>query len=130
MMELICNEVNPYNNNEDCQKIKVDAVEWKAGKDVTVTKVAKKVKGGGAKKAKQKGKETSEPRDSFFRRFLCSYTADGELPEQVSCLPEAEEVDANDMVEGLMMEVHQASSAIRDDIIPFAVRWYTGEAAP
>merc|ERR1712113_881253 len=65
--EYHCEESSPYNQEIDVKKVESTEIEWKAGKDVTVERIAKKVKGGGAKKAKQKGKETVEPRQSIFR---------------------------------------------------------------
>merc|ERR1712130_897814 len=74
-------EENLYNGEFEVQKIISDSITWKPDKDVTVEKTQKKVKGGGAKKAKQKAKATIEPRDSFFRRFLCSYENRKDVPE-------------------------------------------------
>merc|ERR1719476_1243616 len=71
---------NPYCDELEVKEIKCDTIEWQAGKDVTVEKVAKKVKGGGAKKNKQK-KEKEEPRPSFFRDFFRNLKEGMALPE-------------------------------------------------
>merc|ERR1712151_1128943 len=63
-------EASPYTGEMNTNLIEVSEIDWKAGKNVTVEKVAKKTKGGGAKKAKQKAKEKQEPRDSFFRNLF------------------------------------------------------------
>merc|ERR1719373_1354760 len=71
---------NPYACEVEVKAIKCDTIEWQAGKDVTVEKVAKKVKGGGAKKNKQK-KEKEEARPSFFRDFFRTLNPETKLPE-------------------------------------------------
>lgn len=126
-------ESSPYTQECDVTLIKATEINWKDGKDVTIEKVAKKVKGGGAKKAKQK-KEKEEPRDSVFRHFFRTLKPDMALPDDVNlddmggmCDEEDEE---GGIVEMLMDNDHEVGMALRDQIIPFAVRWYTGEAAP
>jgi len=131
---------NPYCGEIDVQEIKCTPIEWKAGKDVTVERVTKKAKGGGAKKAKQK-KEQEVPRPSFFRDFFRDLSEDMViLPEdardQARALadedPEDDEDDVDDQgyAKALMDVDLETGCALRDNIIPFAVRWYTGEAAP
>jgi len=132
-------EANPYCGEMAVKEIKCDTIEWQSGKDVTVEKVAKKVKGGGAKKAKQK-KEKEEARPSFFRDFFRNLSPDTELPEdakdQARAMAEEEDDEEDDddddeaLIEYLMDGDHEIGMALRDNIIPFAVRWYTGEAAP
>lgn len=127
-------EGSPYTGEIDVTEIRGCTVEWKDGKDVTVEMVKKKVKGGGAKKAKQ-AKEKEEPRSSFFRSFFRTLKEGGRLPddvdpEELSMMCGEEDVDEEQLVELLMENDHEVGSAIRDNIIPFAVRWYTGEAAP
>merc|ERR1712146_263156 len=101
------------------------------GKNVTVEKVAKKVKGGGAKKAKQKGKATEEPRDSFFRSNFRNLKLGDPLPEEIN----AEELDMEDMGEDELVEEIldgqcQVLQMVKDNLVPHAVRVYTGEAFP
>merc|ERR1719232_300317 len=48
-------------------------------------------------------------------------------------MDEEEEVDDEDeeeLMTYLMDNDHEVGTALRDNIIPFAIRWYTGEAAP
>jgi len=132
-------EDNPYQGDLDTKKILVNEIEWKPGKNVTVERIQKKVKGGGAKKQKQKGKEKEEPRPSFFRNFHRQLELGMKLSEDM--LDEARQFygddedddgddDDDDMIETLMNNDYEVGLALRDNIIPFAIRWYTGEAAP
>merc|ERR1719203_688772 len=41
-----------------------------------------------------------------------------------------DEDDDEQMVDMIMEHDHDVGCALRDNIIPFAVRWYTGEASP
>lgn len=134
-------ENSPYTGEMDTKEIKVSEIEWKTGKNVTVETIKKKAKGGGAKKQKQKGKEKEEPRDSFFRNFFRNLSADMPIPGDIN-LDEArqlcgggggddsDEDDDEDMMELLMENDYEMGCSIRDMLIPFAVRWYTGEANP
>merc|ERR1711865_208474 len=76
-------ESSPYTQECEVTLIKASEIDWKDGKDVTIEKVAKKVKGGGAKKAKQK-KEKEEPRDSIFRHFFRTLKPDMPVPDDVN----------------------------------------------
>jgi len=126
-----------YNGEIDAKEIKADVLKWNTGKDITVEKVAKKVKGGGAKKAKQK-KEKEEARPSFFRDFFRNLKPGEPLPddakEQARMMAEDEEEedddDDEDLIAYLMENDLEIGQCVRDNIIPWAVRWYTGEAAP
>jgi len=124
-------EDSPYTGDINVAEVKSETIRWKAGKDVTVEMVKKKPKGGGAKKGKQV-KEKQEARASFFRCFFRNLTAEMELPADAGLwLDEADaDMDEDQIVEYLMDQDHDMGIAIRDNIIPFAVRWYTGEAAP
>merc|ERR1711865_604867 len=88
---------------------------------------------GGAKKAKQK-KEKEEPRDSIFRHFFRTLKPDMPVPDDVNLEDVGGMCDEDDDDEGIMEMLmdndHEVGMALRDQIIPFAVRWYTGEAAP
>jgi nucleosome assembly protein 1-like 1 len=129
-------EVSPYRGEDQVKEIKSTEIQWKSGKDVTVEKVQKKVKGGGAKKNKQKGKEKEEPRDSFFRKFFRHLKCDDSLPEDLLQIvlqcDEDDESDDSDMglMEQFMENDRDMADALKDQIVPYAVRWYTGEAAP
>jgi nucleosome assembly protein 1-like 1 len=125
-------EGSPYTGETTTKKIVVSEIKWKPGKDVTVEKVAKKVKGGGAKKAKQKAaKATEEPRDSIFRHFFRNMEQGMGIPDDVHLEFDEDDVDDEDGLVDMMMDNdYEIGEAIKDQIIPFAVRWYTGEAAP
>jgi len=133
--EYYTEEDSPYTGEMTTTKIKACEIDWKPGKNVTVETVKKKTKGGGAKKAKQKGKEKEEPRDSFFRNFFRNLSAGDPMPElgaeEVRALcDEDDEDDEEGMLELLMENDYEIGTSVRDQLIPFAVRWYTGEAAP
>lgn len=128
-------EVCPYRGEDKVKEIESTEILWKTGKDVTVEKIQKKVKGGGAKKNKQK-KEKEGPRDSFFRKFFRHLKCDDPLPEDLQQLvmqcDDDDESDDEDMdlMEEFMENDRDMADALMDQIVPFAVRWYTGEAAP
>merc|ERR1712187_306155 len=128
------------NDDAPILQIKCDPekIEWKPGQDVTVEKIAKKVKGGGAKKAKQK-KEKEEPRPSFFRLFFRTLKKDDELPKDLCemmkggmMMDDGEESDMDEEpeTEDYFGCLGQTAWEIMDSVVPHAVRWYTGEAAP
>jgi len=130
-------ETNPYYGDMETKKIVATEIDWKAGKNVTVEKIAKKVKGGGAKKAKQKEKSKEEARPSFFRDFMRNLEAGmkptPDMMEQAQAMFEDEDEDEDDygaIIDMLLENDFEVGCAIRDNIIPFAVRWYTGEASP
>jgi len=132
--EYLTDPPNPYNGDIEIKEIKSCEIDWKPGKDVTVEKVSKKVKGGGAKKAKQKGKEKEEPRDSFFRVFFRALKQGDPVPDDVNMEQFEEMMDEDDdddgMMDMLMEQDYEMGTCVRDQLIPFAVRWYTGEASP
>jgi len=124
-------ETNPYIGQIDVVKIDATKIEWKEGKDVTVELTKKKAKGGGAKKAKQKGKTTTEPRHSFFRFFFQSMEEGGEFPSELEgFLEDEDDDDGDEKLSDLMEQDHDIADRIKNNLIPYAVRWYTGEARP
>eukprot|EP00441_Pelagodinium_beii_P045760 CAMPEP_0197624652 /NCGR_PEP_ID=MMETSP1338-20131121/4218_1 /TAXON_ID=43686 ORGANISM="Pelagodinium beii, Strain RCC1491" /NCGR_SAMPLE_ID=MMETSP1338 /ASSEMBLY_ACC=CAM_ASM_000754 /LENGTH=287 /DNA_ID=CAMNT_0043194831 /DNA_START=31 /DNA_END=894 /DNA_ORIENTATION=- len=129
--EYHTSQASPYTGEMNISEIRGCKIDWKAGKNVTVEKVKKT----GPKK-KKPGKEVLEPRPSFFRNFFRTIKEGSPLPEDVDPHELAMQVDADDepdeedLVDALMEMDHSAGEAIRWNIIPFAVRWYTGEAAP
>lgn len=126
-------EESPYTGDMAVKEVKASEIDWKPGKDVTVEKVSAKVKGGGAKKQKQKGKEKLEPRDSFFRHFFRSLSPGMPVPDDVNLDMDdmSEEAEDEDQIIDMLMENDfEIGQVVKDQIIPFAVRWYTGEAAP
>merc|ERR1712050_391948 len=76
-------EESPYTGEIQANQLNGTEIKWKEGKDVTFEMVAKKVKGGGAKKKKAAGKATKEPRPSFFRTMFRTLNKDGPLPEDM-----------------------------------------------
>merc|ERR1711920_356534 len=129
---------SPYTGETVVTEIKGCEIKWKAGKDITFEMVQKKVKGGGAKKKKQAEKgATKEPRPSFFRSMFRDLNADGPLPEDIdpmevamACGADEDDLDDEDCMKMVMENDLEVGQAIKDNVIPFAVRWYTGEAAP
>jgi len=88
-------------------------VEWKAGKNLTVKQIKKKVKGKG------KGKPprvvtVEEPQDSFFTFF-----APPELNDEAE---DAQEVAA------VLETDFDIGCTFKDKLIPFSSLWFTGEA--
>merc|ERR1711933_310091 len=86
---------------------------------------------------KAAGKATKEPRPSFFRSMFRTLNKDGSLPEDIDIHEvamaqgvDADDIDEEDIMEMIMGQDHEMGSAIREEIIPWAVRWYTGEATP
>lgn len=131
--EFLTKQGSPYTGEIECLEVKASVIDWKPGKDVTIERTAKKVKGGGAKKAKQKGKETIEPRDSFFRSVIMSFKQGDPLPEEAELQMQGgmdSDDDDDDMARFLLEHQLEVGEALRDQIIPFAVRWFTGEADP
>merc|ERR1712228_582650 len=105
--------MGPYTQEIRVTLIDATEIEWKPGK-----------------KAKQK-KEKEEPRPSIFRDFFRSMKPDMDIPDDVNLDEEMmEDDDEEGIVEMLMENDHEIGCALRDQIIPFGVRWYTGEAAP
>jgi len=128
-------ETSPYTGLHKAVKIEATEIQWNSGKDVTIEVVTKKVKGGGKKKAKQKGKEKEQPRPSFFRSMFRSIEEGADFPQDMKQIMLGdEEIDDDDfedeeMVKEFMEELEEVATAIKDELVPFAVRWYTGEAA-
>merc|ERR1719188_2755886 len=88
------------------------------------------------KKKAEKG-ATKEPRPSFFRSMFRDLKADGPLPDDIdpmevamACGADEDDLDDEDCMKMIMENDLEVGQAIKDNIIPFAVRWYTGEAAP
>jgi len=120
---------NDYDTSVETTKIVSDKIEWKAGKNVTVETVVPKVKGGGKKKAKAKGKAKEVARPSFFR-FFKSLGPQFDMPTDVEDEEDEddEEEEIEDKLERLMDEDGEAAEGLRDSVIPHAVRYFTHEA--
>merc|ERR1712112_772086 len=129
-------ESSPYNQEiEVVETIILEPIEWKDGQDITVETKKKKKKG----KKGGPGSTTKKPRESFFRIFFRNLKKGDEPPEDLVAFQRArdedeseseEEDDADDLMEMLMDDDHHKGCAMRSAIIPYAVRWFTGEAAP
>ncbi|GLC42059.1 hypothetical protein PLESTB_001063600 [Pleodorina starrii] len=98
-------------------------IAWKEGRDVTVEETKRRVKGGKGDKSKPAFVVEKVPCDSFFTIFD---------PPKVPT-----EAEANKMSEEELEEVEEALAndfdigfAIKDQVIPRAVEWFTGEIAP
>lgn len=98
-------------------------ITWKPSKDLTVTEVKKKQK---AKSGKNKGQVRTvtrlEPKASFFHYFSDPV----DYPDD----DEAEDADESQNVKINIEDDYDIAHAIRTDIIPDAIKWYTGEAVP
>lgn len=96
-------------------------VNWKSGKNLTVELKKKKVKGRGGKGSRQVTKE--EPCDSFFNFFKPPQIPDGMDDE------EDDEDELGETLEEKVEQDYEVGCAIKDQIVPKAVLWFTGEAA-
>jgi len=116
-------------------EMKSSGVDWKPGKDVTVEKVEKKVKGGGAKKAKQKNKPAKEvPRPSIFRSLFRDLKAEDPIPDDLKEIMleavmdfDPEDIDSDMMMKEVLSQCMDKVNEIKYNLIPYAVRYYTGE---
>lgn len=135
-------ETNPWTQDLEVPEITfVGEIQWKEGKDVTMEvrkKKNKKKKGKGKKGGSGSTVMEKVPRVSFFRIFFRTLKKGEDAPEDlVAFQREGEEGDSDDdsdeeedMMEMLMDDDYDKGVAFRDSIIPFAVRWFTGEAVP
>lgn len=128
-VEFHSQQASPYSSEFKCSHTKATEIEWKAGKNVTVEKVAKKKTGGGAKKKKQK--ETEEPRDSFFRSTFRNLKVGDDIPEDIA----SEEMmgqfdDEDEFVQEYLDNQMEIFRMVKDNLIPHAVYVYTGQAFP
>jgi nucleosome assembly protein 1-like 1 len=119
---------NEFTDQLEITRIESDEIEWNDGKNVTVELVSKKKSGGGARK-KKAAKE--EPRPSFFR-FYRTIDEDN-LPSELGDYEEDEEEDdmedhTMDHLQMIMQDDWESAVALKDLVVPRAIRWYTGEA--
>ena len=102
------------NEDEDMLELaKGTTINWAAGKDPTVKVMKKKAKKGGKPLTKL------EPCESFFRFF-----SPPDMPEDED---ELTEEDAEALQEAVEADF-ELGAAIREDIIPQAIAWFTGAA--
>jgi len=115
----------------DCIELKSCTIDWKAGKNITMEKKqdAPSKKGGSKKKS---GKAKEEPCPSFFRAlFTPCKKSDEEVPDGIACVYEAigeTPEDEDEMLEMHLEMVGQVAGFIHTEFVPYAVRFYTGEA--
>jgi len=118
----------------ECIEMRSCDISWNPGKNVTVEVIAKQVKGGGAKKAKQKAKGgKEEPRDSFFRFFFRNLKVGDDIPADISMDGQGPDTMDEDDKKGIILMVlneqfYRMADMIAEMVIPYAVRYYTGEA--
>lgn len=93
-------------------------IDWKSGQNLTVVMKKKKVKAKGGKQSKHVTKE--EPCDSFFNFFKPP-----QIPEDME---DEDEDDMDEAVEELIEQDYEIGCAIKEQVVPKAVLWYTGEA--
>ena len=99
-------------------------IAWKAGKDPTVKILKKKPKpgrGGGAKPSSGKPMTKIEKTESFFNFF-----SPPAVPEEGDEDLDEEEVEA---LQEALEEDYELGETFRDELIPHAVSFYTGEMA-
>jgi nucleosome assembly protein 1-like 1 len=102
------------NEDEDMLELaKGTPINWAAGKDPTMKVMKKKAKKGGKPLTKL------EPCESFFRFF-----SPPDMPEDED---ELTEEDAEALQEAVEADF-ELGAAIREDIIPQAIAWFTGAA--
>eukprot|EP00927_Polykrikos_kofoidii_P035329 TRINITY_DN29912_c0_g1_i1.p1 TRINITY_DN29912_c0_g1~~TRINITY_DN29912_c0_g1_i1.p1 ORF type:complete len:375 (-),score=44.57 TRINITY_DN29912_c0_g1_i1:85-1209(-) len=106
----------------ECHKIETTKVEWFPGKDVTVDVIARKRKSGVRRRPVQP--RTQEiPRRSFFRLYFRNLGPDEDLLDG-----EIMDFNKDDHTKAVMDEDYDQGLALRDYLIPHAIRWVTGEA--
>ncbi|KAL3131509.1 hypothetical protein ABBQ38_007814 [Trebouxia sp. C0009 RCD-2024] len=98
------------------QKATGTAIQWESGKNPGV-KLQKK-KGGAKGKSKPPTRSTRVP--TFFDFFSPPV-----VPESETELTEAQ----MDMLQNALEKDYELGELLKDDIIPYAVKWFTGEAA-
>jgi len=119
----------PYKEPE-CIEQRSCTIDWKAGKNVTVEKKVKEAPGK-RKGKKSGGKAKEEPCRSFFR-FFQNVKKGENLPDGLEVMyeEELEEMDTEELVEEHLNEtIAPMTDFIASQFIPYAIRWYTGEAA-
>jgi len=94
-------------------------IDWKAGKNLTMVTKKKKQKAKGGKQTRTITKE--EPCDSFFNFFKPP-----QIPDEMDDEDDDDELD--DALEELVEQDYEIGCMIKDQVIPKAVLWYTGEA--
>eukprot|EP00929_Paragymnodinium_shiwhaense_P009242 TRINITY_DN113335_c0_g1_i1.p1 TRINITY_DN113335_c0_g1~~TRINITY_DN113335_c0_g1_i1.p1 ORF type:complete len:321 (-),score=86.42 TRINITY_DN113335_c0_g1_i1:3-965(-) len=106
-----------------CYKVEATPIDWHPGKDVTVEAGRRRRE----KKKKDKSKADENYRHSFFRVFFRNLGPDCEIPPEYGH-PEDEECDGEDFMSCLLNEDYERGRSLYDNLVPRAVKWYTGQA--
>lgn len=108
-------------DDEVLHEIKGCSISWRQGKNVTVKVMKKKPKSGAKGNAARPQTKTEEV-ESFFRWFT-------DTPEMPEDLDEEEGEDPEmDLLRELVEIDMSIADAIREEILPTATAWFTGEA--
>lgn len=116
---------NVYVDTLVCVRITSSKIQWHPGKDATVEVVAKTKKG--LRKQNAKPRTVEVPRTSLFRTFFRNLVPGEGVPE-APCEDSDADEDSDTMAESFIKQDYEDGVALRDYLIPHAVRWYTGEA--
>jgi nucleosome assembly protein 1-like 1 len=110
------------------QSVDGTEIHWKQGKNLTVTIVTKTTGGGrggrrggrrGGGNQQQRTIKVEQPCESFFNFFN---------PEAFTALGADEDELEDEELEALLEADYEMGAAIKEQIIPNAVEWFTGEA--
>ena len=127
--EVLVSKTLEYVDHIEIEEISCDELKWKSGMDVTVEVVKKKRTGGGKKKAPA---SSTIPRDSLFRFFFRSLGGDHPVPNDYAGEDdeddEEEDEDDDERLQMYLSQDYELCVALRDFIVPHAVKWFTGEA--
>merc|ERR1712107_414311 len=80
----------------------------------------------GVKRKRHQENQEEEARESFFRSFFKSLKPNADLREDMMDVADSD-VEPKQSMKVLMEDDHESGIVLRDQIIPHAVRWYTGE---
>ena len=102
------------------ERVEGTRIAWKPGKDVTVKRMKRKPKPGrgGRAAAAAAPQYKTEPVDSFFNWF-----APPDVPDE----PDDASEDEVEALQAALEESFEIAEAIRDEVVPNAVSFYTGE---
>jgi nucleosome assembly protein 1-like 1 len=108
----------------ELEEIDSCTIEWKEGKDVTKKEVKKKQRSKGSKNKPPQTRTITkiEPQPSFFHYFSDPVDPDEDEEE--------EEDDEKPKIQLDFEDDYGIGYAIRTDLVPQAVFWYTGELMP
>jgi len=116
----------PYKEIE-CIEVKSSPIEWKAGCNITVEKKKPKEERG-RKGNKKPAKAKLEPIPSLFRILFQNVKANDPLPEALACVYDDAEEEDDELTEWHLFNMGEVVRFIDQNFLPYAVRYYTGEA--